>query len=423
MKKIFALVLAVLMLSCALAACSQPAPAAEEPKTEAPKTEEVKEEKPAEEKPAEEPEAAGEPIKVGLVTFLTGASAQAGIENERVCRMVIDKANAAGGINGRPIELIVYDDEMLPETSVKCVTRLVDADNVVALLGCHLSANVLAAVDITESANMLHLAGGTSALLTNAGYKNVYRTTVSSGFVDPTWVNVMCDDMGVKKVALISIENEYGQSGHETILKTLEEKHPDVELVADVTFQVTDTDFTAQINKVLSSEPDGVIVYSLTDNACMVIKQLRRMGWTGHIYGDVCIVQQDVLNIVGDDANGIIAGAAYVIPATPEEGANEKQVLMLQEYYDIYNEMPVYDSAFRYYDGANMLVEALKTATDVDDRQSVADAYGSIKGYEGIGGVFDYTDGSGDGLTAASMFMIQDGKIQAYDKSKLKVLD
>jgi len=413
MKKIIALVLVVCMLCISFVACAKP----EAPEADAPAVEKPAEDASVDEKPAEaETEASGEPIKVGMITMLTGASAEAGKNNERSARLVIDKVNAEGGINGRPIELIIYDDEEVPETAAKCITRLVDADNVVAIVGSNLSANALASVDITEKAGVLHLVGGTSPLLTNQGYQYLYRAVAPSSVVDPTWIDMMCTDMNVKNVAIMSIENEYGQSGREIILENLK-NYSDVNVVADETFQVTDTDFTAQITKVLKSNPDGIILYSITTNACMVIKQLRRMGYTGHIYGDISLLQADILNIVGSDADGIIAGATYVVPASPDLATSPEQQAMLQEYLDTYGEMPLYDTAFRFYDATSLVVEALKNAENVDDRESVAEAFRKINGYKGIGGVFDYTVGTGEGLNTAGKFMIKDGTIMAFDKN------
>ena len=96
-------------------------------------------------------------IKVGLYTPLTGTSALVGTQEQMGVDLAVKQLNEAGGVNGKQIEVIAYDDQFNAETAVKVVTRLTQTDNVDAIIGSMSSANILATADIVEDAQVLSL--------------------------------------------------------------------------------------------------------------------------------------------------------------------------------------------------------------------------------------------------------------------------
>ena len=131
-------------------------------------TEAAAKEEPSANQPKEE---SGDTIKIGFYGPLTGASSVVGVEGQKAVELAVKEANEAGGINGRQLELISYDDAQNTETSVKVVTRLVESDKVTAIIGSHISGSILATVDISEAAKVVQIGSGTSPIWTNIGLK------------------------------------------------------------------------------------------------------------------------------------------------------------------------------------------------------------------------------------------------------------
>ena len=140
-------------------------------------TEAAAKEEPSANQPKEE---SGDTIKIGFYGPLTGASSVVGVEGQKAVELAVKEANEAGGINGRQLELISYDDAQNTETSVKVVTRLVESDKVTAIIGSHISGSILATVDISEAAKVVQIGSGTSPIWTNIGLKYTFRGTACS---------------------------------------------------------------------------------------------------------------------------------------------------------------------------------------------------------------------------------------------------
>ncbi|WP_343210627.1 ABC transporter substrate-binding protein [Anaerolentibacter hominis] len=359
----------------------------------------------------------GGPIYVGLYTSLTGNSAGGGECLEQGIRLAMDKVNEEGGIQGRQLELIVYDDGGTTEGAVKAVTRLLEVDKVDYVIGSFLSPNVLATHSLTEEAKVLQIGSGTGATWTNIGCEYLYRATVNGNYIIPTFVSEM-SKMGETSTALLSVESEYGQSGHDTTISELE--NAGIEVVADVTYQPTDTDFTGHIAKIMAAKPGSITVYGNGNELALILKQLRQHGYDGYVYTSEGGANAEVLSVAGDAANGLIFAAAYVVPETPEDGTTELIREVLNKFYEKYSAMPYSDVIFRGYDQMMLLSEALKKVDDITDREAVKEAFKSLSGISLCAGSFDFTDGSGDGLKSCNEFMIYEGKVQSFDVDTMK---
>ena len=356
-------------------------------------------------------------IRIGMYTPLTGNSAAAGETVKRSAEIAVDEINASGGINGAKIELIIYDDAGTTEGAVKAATRLIDLDEVNLIIGDYLSANMLATYPVTEDAKILQIGLGTASSWTNIGCKYLYRATAVASLPIKSFIQLM-KQIGDKNIALITSESEYGQTGRRAMLEEL--KAQGIAIAADVTYQPTDTDFTGLIAKVMQEKPDGIIIYGVSTELPQLMKQIRQQGYTDTVYTGECGSNSDFLAVTGEAANGLVFASAYFMPETPEGGTSEIQRRFLRAFYEKYHEMPYAESAFRAYDAVYLAAEALKNAKDITDGESIRNAFAAINGYEGIGGTFNYTDGSGDGLSTCNAYMILDGRVREFDLEALR---
>ncbi len=289
---------------------------------------------------------------------------------------------------------------------MKAVTRLVDVDKVIAMVGSNSSPNILAAAQITEEAKVLQVGGGTSPSYTNVGFKYIFRGTANGNLPNAASVDAM-KEMGVKTVGILSVAAENGKSGVKSYKKLMGDS---IKVVAEEVYQATDTDYTGQIAKILSAKPDGVLLYGMTNECALAIKQFRRNGFSGFIYGPEALGVPDLRKIAGDAANNVIFGSGAVVPATVEDSSSAVEKSMLQAFVADYGALPVSDVVYRGYDGVKLIAEALRNTKDISNPDSIREAFLNIKGFEGIGGTYDFSDGSGDGLKQSRSYIIQDGK-------------
>lgn len=348
---------------------------------------------------------ASDVIKVGLYTPLTGTSALVGTQEQMGVDLAVKQLNEAGGVNGKQIEVIAYDDQFNAETAVKVVTRLTQTDHVNAIIGSMSSANILATADIVEDAQVLEIGCGTSPTWTNAGYDYVFRGTQNAASFN-TGIVELLTTMGVQRLATMISSTEYATTGWAEVKQQLEDT--DIEVVVETDYMAGDTDFTGQITRILNADVDGVLLYGATEDYGIECKQLRQLGYDGYIYGSETFAATDVREVAGDAANGVLFACGYVIPDSIEDAATEEEKAFLEAFVEEYGEMPVSDTAYRGYDSMMLLAKVFETAASMDG-PDLREALLNVD-YTGIGGKFDYSDGSGDGLEGCNLFAIVDGK-------------
>ena len=348
---------------------------------------------------------ASDVIKVGLYTPLTGTSALVGTQEQMGVDLAVKQLNEAGGVNGKQIEVIAYDDQFNAETAVKVVTRLTQTDHVNAIIGSMSSANILATADIVEDAQVLEIGCGTSPTWTNAGYDYVFRGTQNAASFN-TGIVELLTTMGVQRLGTMISSTEYATTGWAEVKQQLEDT--DIEVVVETDYMAGDTDFTGQITRILNADVDGVLLYGATEDYGIECKQLRQLGYDGYIYGSETFAATDVREVAGDAANGVLFACGYVIPDSIDDAATEEEKAFLEAFVEEYGEMPVSDTAYRGYDSMMLLAKVFETAASMDG-PDLREALLNVD-YTGIGGKFDYSDGSGDGLEGCNLFAIVDGK-------------
>ena len=406
MKRLFAILLVVAML-LALAGCAGGEKPSDNPS-----------DKPSDSSDTSNPSSNADPIRIGIWTSLTGASAIEGELIENGARLAAAQWNAKGGIKGRQIDFVVYDDQSTTEGAVTATTRLIENDKVDAIIGSNLSNAIVATASLIEEAGIPFVGSGTGTAWTKCGYNYIFRGIVVNSFMNEGFVRVAAEEMGVKNAAFIWVETENGQTASAAIKGYCEQYG--VNISYEGTYQSSDTDFTAQVTNTIKANPDGVMLFGLANELSLIVKQLRQAGYNGYIYMAEAGASVDLIDVAGSAADGIVFTAAYVVPSEPAKATSELMKEMLEAYVEMYGEMPATDVAFRVYDGANLLFTAFENATDMNDKDSVRDAFYNIKGYEGIAGTFDYSAKDGDGLSGCNVYMIIGGEYYAFDKATLE---
>jgi branched-chain amino acid transport system substrate-binding protein len=347
-----------------------------------------------------------EPILFGNHSYLTGQSAELGKNIKRGFELAIDKANAEGGINGRMIVGKTYDDQGKSETTLGLVTRLIEQDGAKAIVASCSSPAINSYRDYLMEKKVVATSGGVGTTWTNVGNPYVFRSTPSAAYTNPTLVNTM-KEFGVTKLGIVYINSDFGKDGLTELEPLLQEAGIDYQIES---YNTNDTDFSPQIQKLKAAGVSHFLNYGNTPEIANFVKTARRLGITDYIFSVEGASSPDIRNVAGDDANGLVYVSANVIPDSPEDAASELEREYIDAYIKKYGEMPTSDVGYRTYDGASLIVEAMRNAEDLNKPETIAEAFKNIKGYEGIGGVFDFTSGTGDGLFVSKMFVVHGNK-------------
>ena len=345
-------------------------------------------------------------IKIGYFGPLTGGTAQAGQAALNGVEIAVDELNAAGGVLGRQLEIVSYDDKSSPEEALKCATKLVQVDEVNAIFGSLHSANVLAAGSVIEDAETLCVAGGTSPTWLEQGYTYLFRS-ISNSTVSAKQLAAYADANSYRKIAIFISNSEYGEAGRDAFQAACEDY--DIEFVASETMTDGDRDFTAQFAKINAATPDAVFIWCLGDDLGAVTKQLRQSGFTGPILGSESYTLPEILEIAGEAANGVAFASQYIVYSNPDDAEDPLMKDFLTAYIAKYGAAPASDNAFRAYDGVKMIAYAMETS-GCDRGAELRDAYNAIDGFTGLAGTFSYVGKNGEGIDSMRIFKIDNGK-------------
>ena len=298
--------------------------------------------------------ASNETIKIGFIGALSGNSADMGEPARKGIVLAVEEINAAGGINGKMIELIALDDEANPAKSVIQATKLVQQDKVTAVIGGPNSGTVLVNREVFFKANIPEVISiGTVDKLVDINHPT-FKTTFRLSASDSYMMNLMASyvkSKGFKKIGVIADTSGYGQASVITIQKVFSEKGIPVNIV--VTHEVAASDLTAQALKLKNSGVELVYVYNLGPDAALFMKTIKQMGWNVTTVGGRGLNMQAFLDLSGKSGDGII------IPCDVD--MNKKELIEFKNKFEkIYNPAKNYMFPVMGYDAARIIIEALK---------------------------------------------------------------
>jgi branched-chain amino acid transport system substrate-binding protein len=351
------------------------------------------------------PATADEPIKIGFFGPLTGPTAQSGQALRNGVAIALSQINEKGGVLGRQLTLVEYDDRSSPEQAVRSATKLVQIDHVAAIIGSLHSGNILAAGPVVENAKIPLVGAGTSPTWLQKGYTYFFRSLGNSELSIRQLVKYATDQK-FTKAAIIHSNDEYGNAGAADFSKV--GKTAGLKITTNEAFTHGDRDFTGQIASIVSTAPDAVLVWALGDDLGPLTKQLRQLGYDGPILGAEGYTSPEALSIAGAADDGVIFASQYLVPKTLAGATDPVMRDFLEIYLKKYGSMPASDNAYRGYDAAQVIIRGIEQANSIEG-PAVRDAIGSIAGMKGLAGTFDFVGNHGEGIHSVRLYMIKDG--------------
>jgi branched-chain amino acid transport system substrate-binding protein len=336
-------------------------------------------------------------ILIGMDTPLTGPNASNGALWVKAAKLAEKHINAEGGINGKPIKLVIEDDQSTNPGALAAVNKSIEQDKVLALLGPTTSTQVLAVSETIRHAGVPTMTGGSAVALTRQGNPWLFRVRPDDTVVAQGMVKYIKEDLHLSKLGILHDSDAFGTGGADLVEKYAKESGLNV--VKREKYAGSDLDFTAQLLALKNAGAEVVVIYATAGPAIAVIqRQYRQLGSPYVFLGSPTSAQENTLALSKEAAEGLTA----MMDNVPGEALKK----YAQEYRKEYNEEINTFAAFDY-DALMILANAIRNAGE--DRAKIRDAILATKGYVGVLGTYSFTP-NGDSLHTCSVVQIENGK-------------
>jgi branched-chain amino acid transport system substrate-binding protein len=252
------------------------------------------------------------PVKIVGLVELSGTGATAGTNFDNGVKLAVKEINAAGGILGRKIDYQSLDTQSQPQTAKALAQRAVD-EGAYVVMGPVFSGSFIVSMAETKRAEIPNFTGGEAANITQQGNPYVFRTSFTQSTAMPKLARYIKDDVKAKTIAMVWVNNDFGKGGRDTMAKALEQAG--IKVVADVSTDAGQVDFSGAVLKVKQSNADAVFVYTNEEESARALRELRKQGYDKPIIGETTLTGQKVIELAGDAANGAVAHVGLTVDA------------------------------------------------------------------------------------------------------------
>jgi len=349
---------------------------------------------------------AAEPIKIGSVLSVTGPAAFLGDPELKTLQLYIEKINKEGGVLGRPLELVHYDDGSDPNAANGFTKRLIENDKVDFLISGTTTGSTMSVVPLVERTGIPFISLAGAAVVVEPVKKWVFKTSHTDRMAVERALNDM-KKRGLTKVALLSETSGFGQSGKKETEAAVGKIG--ITLVANETYGAKDTDMSPQLTKIKNIPGvQALYVFGLGQGPAIVNKNIKMLGLAMPVYHSHGVASEEFIKLSGGAAEGVRlpAGAVLVANKLPD-GDPQKPVVVdyVKSYSDRYKE-EVSTFGGHAYDALVLLVDAMKRANSVD-KAKVRDALEQTKDFPGADGVFNMSPTDHMGLALSAFRLLE----------------
>ncbi len=352
---------------------------------------------------------AQEAFKVGAVFSVTGRPSFLGDPEKKTAMMLADQINAAGGIGGHPLELIVYDDEGDPTKCALAVRKLITQDKVCAIIGPSLSGFSLAVLPEAEKHKIPLVSCAASYKIvhnekTGKPYKWVFKVPQSDSMaVEAIYVHMK--KRGIKKIAIMTGTTGFGKSGRGELTRLAPEYG--ITIVADETYGPKDTSVTAQLTKIKGLAPQAIVNWSIGPTQVIALRNWQELGMTNiSFYQSHGFGSKKNIDLAVGAAEGVFTplGACNYAEILPADHPQKKVTMQYRRAYATKYFEPVSSFGGHAWDALQLVVQALQTVGC--DHAKIRDHIEGIKGFVGQHGIFSFSPEDHNGLTKEAFQMI-----------------
>ena len=346
-------------------------------------------------------------LRIGVAEALSGGAAQYGISIRNGFELAADEINAAGGINGNKITLVVEDEQGKKEEAINAFKKLIFQDKVLMLFGPTLSNAAQAADPIAQAAKIVVFGtSNTADGITSIG-DHVFRNSVTEADVLPVTISTAVKHAHIKKVAVLyGNDDVFTKSGYDNFKKALEDLK--VPVTTTESFAKGDVDFKAQLTKIKATNPDAIVLSALIAEGAPIMVQARQLGMKQPFIGGNGMNSVKIFDLAKGASDDLWVGSPWSIQnRTPLNNS------FVVAYTQRFKGAPDQFSA-QSYDAMHIAAAALKNlklSGDLNkDRAAVREALPAIK-WTGATGAFNFRRAND-----------KSGKPAGYDAQQLPII-
>jgi branched-chain amino acid transport system substrate-binding protein len=350
-----------------------------------------------------------DPIKLGAFFDLTGPSSAIGTPTKLVAEMVVKKINSEGGINGRPLELVIADDEGDPTKAAIIAKKFAESDKVVAIIGpTRTDTGMASKKTIEENRIPTFMCVGGDPVITVPPFKWTFKSPQRTSVAVKKTYEYM-KRKGIQKIAIITSADGFGRDGKNWLDKLASEHG--LKIIASESFQAADNDMTPQLVKIKAANPEAIICWTIGKAGSIVAKNVKQLAVASPLYQCHGLPDPIYIKLAGEASEGnIMPSTKLMVARTLPDTDPQKKVI--QEFIRLYTEVYKYDVQFPInthsgyaWDAIYIVANAMKKAGT--NNEKLRDAIESTKGYVGVSGIYNISPEDHNGLGTDSMVMVQ----------------
>jgi branched-chain amino acid transport system substrate-binding protein len=324
-----------------------------------------------------------DPIYIGVSAPLTGNYAEYGLNWQKAMNLGLGWINAAGGVNGRPIELIYTDSKSDPKESAAVAQKYSADKRIVATIGDFTSTACMSAQPIYDKAGLVQLSPTASHPNFSPGSIWSFGIIGTQAGEGPFMADYAVKMLGKKKIAVLYINNDWGITTKDNFVKPAKEMGADI--LAIEAFFETDKDFTGVLTKLRGYKPELLYIPSMYNEMALIAKQREKLGWMDVLLsGPGSLYSPKLLEIGGTSVNGLYTSTVF-FPKDPRPDVQK----FAKGFEEKYKSTPNMFAAISY-DGINLLADTIRKAGT--DRKAIRDELAKTKNFQGVAGNITFTE-------------------------------
>ena len=349
---------------------------------------------------------AAEPIRIGAIFSVTGPASFLGEPERNTAKMLEEDLNAAGGLLGRKVEVIVYDDESDTTKAVTAVDRLLKRDRVVAVIGPSTSGSTLAIVPKIEEAKIPLISCAAAKKIADPVKRWVFKTPQNDALAVKKILQ-HAKSAGISKIAILTASDAFGAAGREE-LKELAGP-AGMTIVSDEVFGPKDTDMTAQLTRIKGTAAQAIVAWGTNPGPAVVARNRVQLKIGLPLYMSHGVASPKFIELAGpENAEGILLPAGRLI-AEGQVPSGHPQKTILANYtkeYEARFKQPISTFGGYAWDAIMLVAQAVKRAQSAEPA-AIRDALEATRGFWGTTGEYNFSAEDHAGLTEDAFVMVR----------------
>lgn len=355
------------------------------------------------------PAMAANTIKIGFNIPLTGDIPKVGEMSKQAAEMLKADINGAGGLDvgGKKymLEFVYEDNEAKAESAVTTALKLIEKDEVLAMVGPNSSKQAVPAGQVANDNETVMITPWSTNPATTLDRPWVFRAAFLDPFQGPVAVNYAVKTFGAKTAAVLyDLENDYSKGLAEIFKDEFEKKMGAGTVLAFESHGTKDQDFSAQLTKIIATKPDFIFIPDNYNQVALIVPQARKQGYKGDFMGSDSWGSAELMTLCGDDCKGLSFSTHYA--AAGATGATKEFIDRFSAKYGVTPD----DVAALTWDATRVVLQGIQNAGTLTgklkkDRKAVREGIAAITSFAGITGNMKFNE-QGDPIKCAVVVKI-----------------